>query len=143
MNKMDWKPGWRVGRGGQRRLWLLTLGLVLAINPGGSRVLAGQDINNKTPHLPQSMNPMPSAIDQQKMQEHAGGKKNFEAVNAERKKEIGEESAILLRLAVDLKTEVDKTDKDTLSLKVIRKAEAIEKLAHDVREKMKLSIGSN
>jgi nitric oxide reductase activation protein len=68
-------------------------------------------------------------------------KQNFAAANAERKKQIAEDTEKLLKLATDLKTEVDKTDKDTLSLNVIRKAEAIEKLAHNVKEKMKLTAG--
>jgi len=44
-------------------------------------------------------------------------------------------------MAVALKAEVDKTNKDTLSLKVIRKADEIEKLARTVKEKMKQSSG--
>jgi hypothetical protein len=66
---------------------------------------------------------------------------NFAAANAERKKQIAEDSAKLLKLATDLKTEVEKTSKDTLSLTVIRKADEIERLAHDVKEKMKLTVG--
>jgi len=38
---------------------------------------------------------------------------------------------------------VDKTTKDTLSLAVIRKADEIERLAHGVKEKMKLTVGAN
>jgi hypothetical protein len=48
-----------------------------------------------------------------------------------------EDSARLLKLATDLKAEVDKTTKDTLSLNVIRKAEEIERLAKSVRERAK------
>ena len=66
---------------------------------------------------------------------------SFAAANMERKKQIAEDSARLLKLAAELKTEVDKTTKDTLSLGVIRKADEIEKLAHTVKEKMKLSAG--
>jgi hypothetical protein len=68
---------------------------------------------------------------------------NPDAVNADRKKQIADESAILLKLATDLKAEVDKTTKDTLSLNVIRKADQIEKLAHNVKEKMKPAVGQN
>lgn len=56
-----------------------------------------------------------------------------DASGAGRKKIVADEGAELLKLATDLKTEMDKTSKDTLSVGVIRKAEAIEKLAHDVR----------
>jgi hypothetical protein len=70
-------------------------------------------------------------------------KQNFEAANAERKKQINSDSAKLLKLATELKAEVDKTDKDTLSVSVIRRADAIEKLAHDLKEKMKLTVGAS
>ena len=43
----------------------------------------------------------------------------------------------LLKLSVELKNYVDKSDENVLSLDVIRKAEEIEKLAKSVREKMK------
>jgi hypothetical protein len=43
----------------------------------------------------------------------------------------------LLRLSVELKESVDKSDENVLSLDVIKKAEEIEKLAHSVKEKMK------
>ena len=69
--------------------------------------------------------------------------RNFDAANAERRKQIAEDSARLLALATDLKAEVDKTDKDTLSMTVVRKADEIEKLARAVKEKMKLTTGAN
>jgi 5'-deoxynucleotidase YfbR-like HD superfamily hydrolase len=43
----------------------------------------------------------------------------------------------LLKLSVELKQYVDKSDENVLSLDVIKRAEEIEKLAHSVREKMK------
>jgi type VI protein secretion system component VasF len=49
------------------------------------------------------------------------------------KQEIANECANLLKMATDLKTEVDKTTKDTLSVTVVRKAGEIEQLAHKVR----------
>jgi hypothetical protein len=56
---------------------------------------------------------------------------------------IVDESARLLKLATDLKAEVDKTTKDTLSISVVRKADEIEKLAHSVKEAMKLNAAPN
>jgi hypothetical protein len=43
----------------------------------------------------------------------------------------------LLKLSVELKESVDKSDENVLSLDVVKKAEEIEKLAHSVKEKMK------
>jgi hypothetical protein len=59
-----------------------------------------------------------------------------------RKKQIADESTQLLTMALDLKAEVDKTTKDTLSINVIKKADQIEKLAKSVKEKMNQSSGS-
>jgi hypothetical protein len=68
-------------------------------------------------------------------------RKDSGAQPGERRKQIAEDSAQLLKMATDLKAEVDKTNKDTLSVSVVRKAGAIERLAHDVRGKMKTSMG--
>lgn len=85
----------------------------------------------------------PDANQRMRMSQDNAKQQSFEAVNAERKKQIADESAKLLILATELKSEVDKTTKDTLSISVIRKADAIEKLAHNVKEKMKLSVAAN
>lgn len=61
------------------------------------------------------------------------------AADGERKKQITDESTQLLTMAIALKAEVDKTNKDTLSINVIRKADEIERLAHNVKEKIKQS----
>ena len=54
---------------------------------------------------------------------------------AERKKQISDETADLLKLDNSLKAEMDKTTKDTLSVAVIRRAGEIEQLAHKMRTK--------
>jgi hypothetical protein len=92
--------------------------------------------------LPEANRPL-DANQKMQMQEQQQKKANFEAANAERKKQLTDDSAHLLKLANELKTEVDKTDKDTLSISVIRKADEIERLAHIVKEKMKLTVGAN
>ena len=55
----------------------------------------------------------------------------------ERQKDIQKDTEKLLELATELKQAVDKSNKDTLSLDVVRKAEEIEKLARSVKEHMK------
>ena len=59
------------------------------------------------------------------------------ARNDDRQKKLVSDTEKLLSLATELKQDVDKTDKDTLSIDVVKKAEEIEKLAHSVKEKMK------
>lgn len=57
--------------------------------------------------------------------------------NNDRQKRLVADTDKLLALATDLKTQVDKSTKDTLSVDVIKKADEIEKLAHSVKERMK------
>jgi|SRR5579859_938135 len=102
-----------------------------------------QTPNYNKPILMPEANRPPDANAQMIMREQNSKKANFDAANLERKRQIADDSAKLLKLASDLKSEVDKTSKDTLSLGVIRKAEEIEKLAHNVKEKMKLTMGGN
>ena len=87
---------------------------------------------------------IPDRNDQMRMQQEQQERKktNYAAANLERKKQIAADTAKLVELANELKEEVDKTDKDTLSISVIRKAEMIEKLAKGVKEKMKLTAAA-
>ena len=57
--------------------------------------------------------------------------------NNDRQKRLVADTDKLLVLATDLKAQVDKSNKDTLSVGVIKKAEEIEKLARSVKERMK------
>ena len=57
--------------------------------------------------------------------------------NQQRQDDIRKDSEKLLELATELKQAVDKSNENTLSLDVIKKAEQIEKLAKSVKDKMK------
>ena len=57
--------------------------------------------------------------------------------NDDRQKRLVADTEKLLVLATDLKAQVDKSTKDTMSVDVIKKADEIEKLAHSVKERMK------
>ena len=57
--------------------------------------------------------------------------------NERRQKQIVDDTDKLLQLVQQLKVEVEKSDKHTLSASVVKKAEEIEKLARGVKEKMK------
>ncbi len=128
------------------RIGVLTVALALA----GSLRSPGQEpqappIRPPHPILLPEANHLPDANDQMMMreQQNQDKSKDYAAANAERKKQIAGDTAALLKLAGDLKAEVDKTNKDTLSIDVIRKADEIERLAHSVKEKMKLSAGAS
>lgn len=102
-----------------------------------------QSLNPDKPYLSPDANRLPGKNEQMQMQDQQVKKDKFEAANTERKKQISDDTAKLLELAQQLKNEVDKTSKDTLSVNVIRKAESIEKLAKGVKEKMKLTVGAS
>jgi len=57
--------------------------------------------------------------------------------NLQRHAALKSDTDKLLKLAVDLKNYVDKSNENVLSLEVLKKAEEIEKLAHSVKDKMK------
>ena len=57
--------------------------------------------------------------------------------NAARQQQIVTDTAHLLQLAQQLNDEVAKTNKDTLSVSVVKKADEIEKLAKSIKEKMR------
>jgi hypothetical protein len=57
--------------------------------------------------------------------------------NQERQAQLKRDTDQLFKLATDLKEEVDKSNENLLSLEVIKKAEEIERLAHDIKDKMK------
>ena len=98
---------------------------------------AGLQQPNAPRNVPEFLNHLPDQNDQERMrQEQQKGQQDFAAANAYRQKQISDQADKLLQLATDLKTEVDKGGKDTLSLAVIRKVESIEKLAHNLHRTM-------
>jgi hypothetical protein len=60
-----------------------------------------------------------------------------EAAVSERHRRMVADSDRLLQLATDLKAEVDKSTKDEMSVTAIKEATEIEKLAREVKERMK------
>ena len=76
--------------------------------------------------------PPPSDPTLQKMQKAADKQRN-----EERQSQLKRDTDELYKLATELKRSVDGSNEHVLSLEVIRKAEAIEKLAKSVRTKMK------
>lgn len=100
-------------------------------------------VNPDKPYLLPEANRLPDVNQQMEMREQQNKAQNYAAANAERKKQIAGDTTRLLKLATDLKAELGNTSKDTLSLNVIRRADEIERLAHNVKEKMKLTVGTN
>ena len=59
------------------------------------------------------------------------------ARNTDRQKHLVQDTDKLLALAKELKEQVDKSNSDTLSVEVVKKAGEIEKLAKSVKDRMR------
>jgi len=66
--------------------------------------------------------------------------KQFELMNVQRQQEMTSDTARLIELANELKAETDKSTPEALSMLEIRKAELIEKLAHNIQHKMRANV---
>lgn len=111
---------------------------------GFARALPAQMPTHPHPILLPEANRIPDANDQMEMREKNSKKKQFEAANSERLRQMDKETEGLLTVAMALKAEVDNTNSSgRLSPNAIRKADAIEKLARSVKEKMKLTVAPN
>ena len=123
----------KVSNGPRRALWMQACAAIVFAAAFAS---AAQD-GHPGANLPESSKTKPSA---QRVSSAATPGAGSSAED-QRKMQISNQSARLLAMAEALKAEVDKTNKDVLSINVIRKADEIERLAHDVKEKIKPTTG--
>lgn len=129
-----------------RRVRLVTCLLAMAAASAScdfsqSSGLTNQAQPKQSIHDP-AASPVPDANAQMQMQAQHSRKAGYEAANTERKRQLTDDSAALLELSNQLKAEIDKSSKDTLSVDVVRKADEIAKLAHNVQVKMKLTVNA-
>jgi len=83
-----------------------------------------------TPYPPRhDIDPNPLSPDQQAQMDKSR--------NSDRQRRLIADTEKLVVLANQLKVDVDKSTKDTLSVDVIKKADEIERLARSVKERMK------
>ena len=95
--------------------------------------LAGQSLQGQNSKLPQDQKTSPDAPTENPLAPSAE-KRMLE----ENEKDIKKKVEKLYDLATELKAEVDKTDSSkVLSLNLVRKAEEIEKLARDIKNRSK------
>jgi len=128
-----------------RGLWMaVLLGAVLVAAPSVGAARAQQSTGqtgtgSRPPGTPPGMPPIDGGRpddtnDPMAAQQRAS---RARAMADDRQKHIVDETAKLLQLATELKAAVDKSNKNELSLDVVKKAEDIEKLAHDVKQRMR------
>jgi hypothetical protein len=100
-----------------------------------SGAAAAADNPDTSPKNPASDAAAPLAAEQPKPVDKSPGQ--------QRKLEVANECANLLKMATDLKAEVNKTTKDELSLAVVRKAGELEQFARKVRGDTRLTAGKD
>ncbi len=120
--------GWRRG----------VLGLVVLAASGGVPMVAGQ---SGTWTMPNGTQDRPFDPDHRQQPPDPGRvrmqEEQVKKVNDERQKKLVSDTAKLYEMAGELKEEVAKSDKNTLSVDVVKKAEEIERLARSVKDKMR------
>jgi hypothetical protein len=112
-----------------KMLTMAIIGVVL-VTTGSVKVSGGQML--PAPSLPWS-NQMPGMSQPAAMQRV----EQRRMLIAERQKKLVEDTDRLLALTTALKEQVDDSNKNILSLDMVKKAEEIEKLAHSVKERIK------
>jgi len=112
--------------------------LLLLITPVLSVPSFGQNSGQSPTQIPRlSPNPGLAPDDRIDVERAKMEKDMAKKANRERQAQLQRDTDNLLKLATQLKQSVDKSNENTLSLDVVKKAEEIEKLAHSVKEKMK------
>jgi len=121
-----------------RVLWvcLLTglLVIAMAIRPG-ARTTFAQATEPQAAPPPAASDAAAGATAPAPSQDQAAKPEVSDAAAGPPKKQPATDGANLLKMANDLKANMDQTSPDTLSVAVIRQAEEIEKLAHKMRSK--------
>jgi len=116
----------------------LALAVLLLITPVLSAPSFAQNSGQSPNQIPRlSPNPGLAPDDRIDVERAKMEKDMAKKANRERQAQLQRDTENLLKLANELKQSVDKSNENTLSLDVVKKAEEIEKLAHSVKEKMK------
>jgi hypothetical protein len=113
-----------------RMSWIAMTGLLLLITRP-INLMAGQDLPAPSPPW---ANQMPEA---RTSSSESQSERQERTRNVYQRKQLEADAEKLLKLATDLKQQVDRTTKDSMSVDVIRKADEIEKLAHKIEQETK------
>jgi hypothetical protein len=107
----------------------VSLLLAAGVLPGGqSQQSLSQSKPEQNPAVPKTADSAPAPV---------------ESPANQQEQRAARERANLLKLAMELKAEVDKSTKDTLSLAVVRKAEEIERVARGMKDRYRANAGVN
>lgn len=115
--------------------------VVLLISLGTSNLLLAQDNiqqNENLPRLPELMRTSPNDADIfDRSNQNQLQKEQALHVEAMRREDIKKYSEKLFQMVGELKDQINKENAQTLSVDTLKKAEQIEKLAHNLKQKIK------
>lgn len=124
-----------------KTLGVVIFGTVLMTTAGSLRMSGGQfqPLPGQTARVPGQQQQKTGVLDPEEPDPMAPHREQQQAQlrNVDRQKRLVADTDKLLELATNLKEQVGKSTKDTLSVDVIKKADEIEKLARSVKERMK------
>jgi 5'-deoxynucleotidase YfbR-like HD superfamily hydrolase len=106
-----------------RSLWVLTLVLSMPCFAQDPRVVNPGDLNSPATEADEAHARLAHEMEKKAAKDRIAALKN--------------DTDKLLKLTTELKSYVDKSDENVLSVDVVKKAEQIEKLAKSVKDKMK------
>jgi hypothetical protein len=124
---------------------------VFIVSLGAVRYCQAQDVHIPIPPavpqsqdlrtpIPPAIAPRPAADDTPVPAGEEIQRQQAIAANTQRQAEIRRDTDKMLQLSAELKEYLQKAQRGVISIDAIKKAEQIEKLAHGVKSKMKLSF---
>jgi hypothetical protein len=116
--------------------WTLCVAALLAAGAFAGSQTASTGQMQQVPTVPQSP-PFGEPPDPNDPMQHQRLERMEKARNVERQQQLVRDTDKLFALAKDLKDQVSKSNKDTLSIDVVKKAAEIEKLAKSVKDRMR------
>jgi hypothetical protein len=129
----SWSPGGsRSSHPARGALWLILafLGSVLCVAPAGQEAIPN--------HVGQRG--QRSSFDGRADVDTVLAQRQLNALNEARQKSLVSDTEKLLKLAQELNEEIESANPDSLTSEQMRKIASIEKLAHNVKQKMSLSL---
>jgi hypothetical protein len=103
---------------------------------------AGEGFHPEKTNTVTPVNQLPDVLALRAINSKRVQQRKYEAANLERKRQMSEDAAHLLEIAQALNSEVGNAAQSLLPRAAIVKAEVIERLAHSVKEKMKLTAAA-
>ncbi len=128
----------------RRAFRVLVLAILLSAPAGGTFSQQSPGMSSQFPSSPRGVIPPQDSNQASSLNDQYGNsvevEKRLRMINVERQKSMVADTDKLLKLAQELNDEIAKINSGDLSPAQLRKVAEIEKLAHNVRDKMVMSV---